>query len=32
MPRPVPVTDLSPDELTDFWADDQLEYEASSGN
>lgn len=26
MPRPVPVTDLSPDELTDFWADDQLEY------
>lgn len=26
MLRPVPVTDLSSDELTDFWADDQLEY------
>ena len=26
MLRPVSVTDLSPDELTDFWADDQLEH------
>ena len=23
---PVPVSDLSPGELMDFWADDQLEY------
>ncbi len=24
--RAVPVTDLTPDELIDFWADDQLDY------
>jgi hypothetical protein len=27
--REVPVTELSPDELIDFWADDQLDYSAT---
>jgi hypothetical protein len=26
--RSVPVTDLTPDELIDFWADDQLDFSA----
>lgn len=29
MPRAVPVTELTPEELIDFWADDQLAFPAS---